>query len=129
MPNKLSDTKMRKTLTEYKLVIALLEKIAGKKNMTLMDLMRTGIRNEIRRYASNELSRLQISEILKEFEPQIDPNLSSPTDIVKFKKQQRDFDNLIMELKLETADRIEAKNSIVSPATQIQVMEFSEHYA
>ena len=124
MPNKLSDTKMRKTLTEHKVVIAVLEKIAEEKNMTLMDLMREGIRNEIRKYAANLLTHQEISDLLKKFEPKINNKLSSPADITKFKREQRDFDSLLMELKLATPDYIEEKNSVISPTTQIQVMEF-----
>ena len=46
---------MRQMLTEYKLVIARLEKLAAKKNLNVMDLMRAGIRDEIRRCPANEI--------------------------------------------------------------------------
>ena len=108
MPNKLSDVKMRKTLTEHKSVIAVLGKIAREKNMSLMDLMREGIRNEIRRYAEYERAREAVLNVLKDFEPVPENEWSSPAELAKFKRKQRCFDRLILDLKLKTPDNIEA---------------------
>ena len=129
MPNKLSDEKMRKTLTEHKAVIAMLEKVAADKNTTIMNLMRDGIRSEIRRYAADEAKRLKIYGIAKMFEPTINKESLSPADLARFKRKQRDFDSLLMELNLETPERMEEMNSIVSPTTPIRIREFSGDHA
>ena len=129
MPNKLSDAKMRKTLTEHKSVIAILDRIAQDCNTTTMELMRKAIRNEIRMYARQEAKRDEISGIIKEFEPKISENVTSPTDIAKFKCKQRDFDRLLLELDLETPESIEKKNSLIPPASKIRVLELETQHA
>jgi hypothetical protein len=129
MPNKLSDVKMRKTLTEYKAVLAVVEKIAQEKNMSTMEFMREGIRNEIRKYAANQHKNEAISNILKNFEPILEHKCSSPAELAKFKRKQRDFDSLMLDLKLKTPNNIEDTNSVVPPSAQIKVLEFGEHHA
>ena len=128
MPNKLSDVKMRKTLTEHKAVIAVLEKIAQEKNVTIMELMREGIRNEIRKNARNNNARKEILNVFKNFEPALNEDLCSPAELAKFKREQRNFDNLMLDLNLETPDHIEKNNSVVSPSAEIKVLELEKQH-
>jgi pilus assembly protein TadC len=120
---------MRKTLTEHKSVIAVLGKIAREKNMSLMDLMREGIRNEIRRYAENERAREVVFDILKDFEPVPEDEWRSPAELAKFKRKQRCFARLMLDLKLKTPDNIEKDNSAVPSSAEIRVLEFEEYHA
>jgi len=128
MPNKLSDVKMRKTLTEYKAVIAVLKKIAQEKNMSIMELMREGIRNEIRKYASDHQKRRETLDILNNYEPKLGQEYSSSAELAKFKRKQRDFDNLMLELQLKTPHSIEKDNSVIPPSAKIKVLEFGEDH-
>jgi len=127
MSNIMPDTEQI-TLTEHKAVIAALEKIAQEKNLSIRDMMQEGIRNEIRKYAENESVRKEILNILKDFEPKLKEEITSPTELAKFKREQRNFDNLMLNLKLETPDHIEENNSVVPPSAKIRVLEFGEHY-
>ena len=77
-------------------------------------------------YANESHLRKDIFTILKDYEPKPNKDFASPVELAKFKRQQRDFDNLVLDLKLETPEKLEEKNSLISPSTKIRVLEFGE---
>ncbi len=123
MPNKLSDTKIRKTITENKTVIAIFNKIAKKKDMSFIDLVRVSMRDMIRNNIDIFLDATEREDILDEFKPLLS-EVTTRKELSKFKKSQREFDKILLDLNIEDKEEMQNHNSIIPSNIEIKVMEF-----
>ncbi len=128
MPNQLSANKRRKSLSEHEAVLSALDVLARRDGTSVMAQMRQAIRKWIKTHP--EAGRLS-DELLAEtqsFAPKPPPVFTSRKQVGRFKQEQREFDQLMLDLGLTTATTIEARNSVVCPGTTIQVVGFGERH-
>jgi hypothetical protein len=125
MPNQLAKMKQRKTITEHVAVLEAVNEIARQKHSTTMEIMRHALRDLIRQHAKDPEVRDQICRVVKRLSPKAPEGIKSSAQLNRFKREQRQFDRLLMELDLETPDAIESYNSILPTTAPLQVMEFS----
>ncbi len=124
MPNQLSDTKVRKSITEYKIVIDILNKIAKEENRTFMDLIRDSIRTKIKEHITHFSNPNELQDIINKWTPVAPKEIKTAADLSKFKKEQRKFDEILLELDLLTPQKVAEKNSFIPVDKKIRILEF-----
>ncbi|MDT8389278.1 MAG: hypothetical protein RRC34_02070 [Lentisphaeria bacterium] len=128
MPNQLSSTKRRKSLAEHEAVLSALNILARHDGTSVMIQMRRAIRKWIKQHPD---ANLLTDELLKEtqsFAPKLPDSFSSRRQVERFKKEQREFDQIMLDLGLASADAVDVSNSVVSPGANIQVAGFGERH-
>lgn len=126
MPNQLAKNKKRKSLAEHEAVLAALEEIAQMEGTSSMDLMRHAIRNMVKSHLKDNPKKLKLRDVVLSYVPKICMDTVTPAKLTDFKRQQREFDKLLLELNLFDPEGIESRNSVVSPKRKIRVLEFEK---
>jgi hypothetical protein len=124
MPNQLSRTKRRQSIAEHRAVLAMINTIALSENRTVVDVLREAIRDLIKRRAEDPaVAKLLRSEVWN-LAPQIPAKIRTPSQVSRFKREQREFDQVILDLSLAAPMEIETRNSIVNPDQPIRLIGF-----
>lgn len=123
MPNQLAKYKRRKSLAEHEAVLAAIESIARMEKTTAMEMMRQALREIVKNQSQKPSRRREILSSVMAFAPKAPRGFATAAQLSRFKRQQREFDKILMELNLELPESIEARNSIVSPNSMIRVLE------
>jgi len=128
MPNQIAQSKERRSLTEHNAVMALLADIAQQEETSEMALIRRALREFIRAYAENPAQRKRLRSIAMAHAPEPPEYFETPTQLARFKRRQREFDQLLLELNLDTPESLEARNSVLAPSYEIHVAELEGKY-
>ena len=56
-------------------------------------------------------------------------SIATAAQLARFKRSQREFDQVLLDLQLATPDAVQARNSIVSPHGKIRIVELERHHA
>lgn len=128
MPNQLANNKKRKSLAEHEVVLAALEIIAQDQGVSSMELMRKAIREEIRKHTSDPASKNQILAMVSAIAPQAPAHFASAAKLARFKRRQREFNQILMDLHLVEPNEMEKQNSLVDPKTKIRILEFEPNH-
>ena len=126
MPNQLAKNKRRKSVAEHEAVLTALEEVARIEGISSMALMREAIRDKIRKHVSDTLQAKRIRKAVMSCAPRYDTQIDSPSQLSRLKRSQRAFDQILLDLKLTDPETVEKRNSIISPASRIRVLEL-EH--
>lgn len=126
MPNQLAGSKRRQSLAEHAAVLAALTEIARHEGTTVMALMRRAVRDAIRGRAGAPGGAERLRAVVLRFTPKPPKRFTSPAQLARFKRTQREFDQVIMDLQLAGPATVQAGNSVVSPQCRIRVLEL-EH--
>lgn len=129
MPNQLSSTKNRKSMTEHKAVLAMLERIAQIEGTTTMALIREAVREAVKKRIKDSSRKNWMWPLVMRFAPSPPNKFLSPAHLSRFKRNQREFDQMLLDLHLTTPDCMESRNSIVSPKCKIRVLELERRNA
>lgn len=125
MPNQLSKSKRRQSLAEHEAVIAALAAVAKHERTSVMALLREAARDLVRRKASAvEISGLRDAVWSKA--PRMPAHFKSAAQVERFKRAQREFDRVVLDLDLARPSEIQVRNSIVSREQPIRVLEFDQ---
>ena len=114
MPNQLAQTKRRKSVAEHVAVIAALETIARKENATAMNLLRQAIRQFIGERVRGSESAEALKRTVFGYAPRMPAEFKTPAQVARFKRQQRDFDEVLRELHLVSPADVQQRNSLLS---------------
>ncbi|HKK19145.1 MAG TPA: hypothetical protein VJ952_10745 [Opitutales bacterium] len=126
MPNQLAQSKKRMTVAEEAAVLAALEVIAQADNLTVTDLLRRGARRLIaERAATNPDLRQAIRGVLEEHAPVMPTEFRSAAKVSKFKRNQREFDQLLKELNLADPEELQLRNSLVQRPQSVHLSTLS----
>ena len=123
MPNQLSKTKRRKSLADHEAILFILEELAQQAGTTSMNLMRQAVRELIKARTKNSLNKKELLSSIMKFAPKIEQEISTPSQLSRFKRRQREFDKVLLDLDFVDSASIEDRNSIVSPQCDIHVLE------
>ena len=85
--------------------------------------MRQAVRETIKKYADNNSNRKRLRSIVMRFAPELPLRFDSHVQIMRFKRQQREFDQVILDLNLADSKAIEERNSIISPCCKLRILE------
>jgi hypothetical protein len=121
MPNQLAQSKKRMTVAEETAVLAALEVIAQADNLTVTDLLRKGVRSMIAERAANPGLRQAMRRAVALHAPVMPKEFRSPAKAGKFKREQREFDQLVQQLNLENPEGIQRRNSLVQEPRNVRL--------
>lgn len=113
------------TVAEETSVLAALEVIAQADNRTVTDLLRQGARRIIAERATDSDLRQAIRDVLEKHSPVMPEQFRSPAKISKFKRSQREFDQLLNELNLFDAEELQRRNSLTEAPEHVRLTEFT----
>lgn len=125
MPNQLAQSKKRMTVAEETAVLAALEVIAQADNLTVTDLLRQGVRNMIAERAANPDLKEAMRRVVEMHAPVMPKQFRSPAKVSKFKRSQREFDQLLKELNLFEAEELQRRNSLAEAPGYVRLTEFT----
>lgn len=123
MPNQLAENKRRKSLAEHEAVLKALEEVARMEGSSSMAVMREAIRDTIRKHTSDRQQFNRLRKVVMSCAPKPERQFSSAKQLSRFKRSQREFDQILLDLHLSNAETVEKRNSIISPQSKIRVLE------
>ncbi|HBC88024.1 MAG TPA: hypothetical protein DCZ94_13820 [Lentisphaeria bacterium] len=129
MPNQIASTKSRKSLTEHEAVLSALEEIARHEGTTAMALMRQAVRETVKKRTENSSQAKRLLPIVMQFSPKPPKRFATAAQLSRFKRNQREFDQVLLDLHLASHNGIETRNSIVPAHSKIRVLELERSHA
>lgn len=95
-------------------MLAALAQIAESESTTVMALMRDAVREIVRKRVQSSVYVESLRTVVWRQAPVMPAKIKTPAQLARFKRAQRAFDQVIMELQLATPDEVQARNSITS---------------
>jgi hypothetical protein len=129
MPNQLSQSKRRQSLAEQEVVLAVIAEIARQQNTTVMALMRTAARAIVAKWAIVPSQANTLHEIVRSTAPKMPIRFKTPSKVARFKRAQREYDQALLDMKLETPTAIQNRNSLVRSNNAVRLLDFDAAHA
>lgn len=129
MPNQLAKSKRRQSLAEHQAVLAALAELARRESTTVMALLREATRDFVRKRAAEPTHAAALSSIVWQMVPQMPTQFRTAAQLARFKRAQREFDQVIMDLQLATPATIQERNSVVPSRQPIRLIDFDRAHA
>ena len=129
MPNQLSKSKRRQSLAEHEAVLAALAEIARREKTTVMALLRQATRALVKQKASDPAQAEDLREIICRRVPRMPSRFKTAAQVARFKRAQREFDQVLLDLDLATPRAIQERNSIVPARQTIRLIDFDRAHA
>ncbi len=122
MPNQLSKSKRRQSLAEHEAVLTALTEIARREDTTVMALLRRAARQFVREKAS--ASDLHLRELVLTKAPKMPASFKTPAQVARFKRAQREFDQVLLDLALVSPQIIQQRNSVAPTTRPVRIIDF-----
>lgn len=129
MPNQLAASKRRQSLAEHAAVLAALSLIARREGTTVMALLRAAAREAVRKRATQPARARELQEAVWRLAPRMPRRFKTAAQLARFKRSQREFDQVVLDLQLATPADVQARNSIVAPGQRVQLLNFDRAHA
>jgi hypothetical protein len=114
MPNQLSASKRRQSLAEHAAVLAALAQIAKREQTTVMALLREAAREVVRKRAQQTDQADQLRATVWNSAPRPPKQFKTAAQLARFKRAQREFDQVVLEMQLAAPQDVQARNSITA---------------
>jgi len=129
MPNQLAKSKRRQSLAEHEAVLAALAEIARREGTTVMALLREAARDLVKRRASVPGQTEALRALVWRMAPRMPARFRTPAQVARFKRAQREFDQVVLDLQLATPVAIQNRNSLVSSGRAVRLIDFDRAHA
>ena len=129
MPNQLASTKRRRSLAEHEAVLAALGEIARFEGTTVMALLRQAVRDTVRARAADPAQGPQLRAAVMRFRPEPQERFASAAQLARFKRAQREFDDVLLAMQLASPGALQSRNSIVASHCKIRILELEQNHA
>ncbi len=126
MPNQLATSKRRQSLAEHAGVLAALAAIARRERTTVMALLREAARDVVRKRTADPHHAEALRKLVWQQAPKMPSRFKTPAQLSRFKRAQREFDRVVLDLKLASPATIQDRNSIVAPGETIRLLDFDQ---
>jgi len=124
MPNQLSQHKRRTTLAEHGAVLVALNEIARREDTTVTALLRRAARMLVRDYATDPELAAALRQAVRSAAPEVPMRFRTAAQLARFKRQQRVFDRVLLELGLDEPWAVQQRNSVVpSAGSAVRILE------
>ena len=110
-------------MTEHEAILGALEEIARHEGKTTMALMRQAVRETVKKRADDSSQLKWLLPFVMQFAPKPPERFVTPAQLSRFKRSQREFDQVLLDLHLASPDGIETRNSIAPVQSTIRVLE------
>lgn len=129
MPNQLSKSKRRQSLAEHEAVLAALAEIARREDTTVMALLRQATRELVRKRATDPIQAERLRQLVWQKAPQMPALFKTAAQVARFKRAQREFDQVLLDLALASPQAMQQRNSIASPRRAVRMVNFDLAHA
>lgn len=129
MPNQLSKFKRRQSLAEHEAVLAALAEIARLEDTTVMALLRQATRDLVRRKVDESSQTERLRQLVWQKAPQMPARFKTAAQVARFKRAQREFDQVLLDLALASPQAIQQRNSVAPSRRSIRLIDFDQAHA
>jgi len=129
MPNQLSLSKRRQSLAESSVVLGALAEIARTEKTTVSDLIRNAMRETVRQHTSEPALAQRMRSLAEQLAPSVPPSFRSAAQVARFKRAQREHDQLLIELRLTKPENVQTKNSLSKSRRTVRILNFATAHA
>jgi hypothetical protein len=129
MPNQLAKSKRRQSLAEHEAVLAALAEIARREGTTVMALLREAARDVVKRRAAVPGKAEALRALVWRMAPRMPGRFKTPAQVSRFKRAQREFDQVLLDLQLATPVAIQNRNSLFSSSQAVRLIDFDRAHA
>jgi hypothetical protein len=129
MPNQLAQSKRRQSLAEHAAVLAALSAIARRENTTVMALLREAARDAVRKRAAQPARAAELRAVITPLAPRMPSRFKTAAQLARFKRAQREFDQVVLDLQLATPQEVQARNSVVPVHQPVRLINFDQAHA
>lgn len=126
MPNQLAQSKRRQSLAEHGAVLAALAEIARREETTAMALLREAARDAVKKRTAVPAQAEALRSLVWRFAPRMPARFKTAAQLARFKRAQREFDQVVLDLRFATPFTIQDRNSLVSSHQSIRVTDFDQ---
>jgi hypothetical protein len=129
MPNQLDQSKRRQSLAEHAAVLAALEHIANREDTSVMALLREAAREVVRKRTSDPAVAESLRSVVRRVAPVAPAEFKTAAQLARFKRAQREYDRVVLELKLAAPAEIQTRNSIAPNRRGVKLLNFDQAHA
>ena len=95
----------------------------------MMALMREALRTLVRIRAADPAHREVLRPLVWRCAPRLPARLRTAAQVARFKRAQREFDRVVLDLQLAAPAEIEARNSIAPLDQPVRLIDFDRAHA
>jgi hypothetical protein len=128
MPNRLAASKRRQTLAEHAAVLAALREIAHHEKTSVMALLRTAAREVIRQRIAYPAQTAAIQRAIAAKAPAMPVQFKTAAQVARFKRSQREYDQVMQDVNFASAQDVQRSNSIAS-SYSVKLVDFDRAHA
>ncbi|MBX3751910.1 MAG: hypothetical protein KF897_17665 [Opitutaceae bacterium] len=128
MPNQLAQTKRRQSLAEHAAVLAALAQVARTERTTVMALLREAARAAVRQRTANPTQAQALRKVVWDLAPRTPARFKTAAQLARFKRAQREFDTVVLDLQLAAPAEIQARNSLVPRRSAVRLVNFDQDH-
>ena len=110
-------------------MLAAVREIARREDTTVMALLRQATRALVKHKASDPTQNKQLREFILRRAPRMPTRFKTAAQVARFKRAQREFDQVLLDLGLATPHVIQARNSVIPSRQAIQLIDFERAHA
>lgn len=129
MPNQLAKYKRRQSLADHEVVLAALAEIARREGTTVMALLREAARTVVKTRAAIPEQAATLRGIVWLLAPRMPARFKTPAQVARFKRAQREYDQVLIDLNLASRAAIQARNSLVPARAAVRLIDFDRAHA
>lgn len=129
MPNQLSKSKRRRSLADHEAVLAALAGIAKRERTTVMALLREAARELVRKRTASPAQAGALRSLVWRMAPRMPARFKTAAQLARFKRAQREFDKVLLDLRLAAPEEVQARNSLAPLRSPIRLVDFDRAHA
>ena len=129
MPNQLHRSKRRQSLAEHEAGLAALALIARRERTSVMALLREAARETVRKRTADPLHAAALRPLVARLAPKMPARFATAAQLSRFKRTQREFDRVVLDLNLATPLAIQQRNSVVASSQAVRLVDFDQAHA
>lgn len=129
MPNQLAQSKRRQSLAEHAAVLAALATIAKRESTSVMALLRSAARQAVRQRATMPQHAAAVQSAVWQLAPRMPARFKTPAQLSRFKRAQREFDQVLLDLQIASPAEVQARNSIAQANRPVRLLNFAHAHA
>jgi len=129
MPNQLARFKRRQSLAEHEVVLAALAAIARRERTTVMALLREAARSVVKARTAEPRQAETLRAMVQQLAPRIPARFKTAAQVARFKRAQREFDQVVLDLNLASPESVQARNSLVPSRDAVRMIDFDNAHA
>jgi len=94
-----------------------------------MALLREAARDVVRKRSAVPSLANAIRTLVWQMAPRMPKRFKTPAQVARYKRAQREFDQVLIDLKLETPLAIQKRNSLVPSLLSVRMVDFDRAHA